>query len=342
MRLQDFDYFLPKEKIAQYPLPKRDDSRLMVLNRRLKTREDKGFSDFPGYLRTGDALVFNNTKVIPARLVGRKEKTGGRVECLLVERIHSSVYRVLSQSSRRLKAGNRILFPGSKLTAEVLEQREDCRLIRFNGISNPEKELRRISDIPLPPYLHRDSCKIDQERYQTVFAEVEGAVAAPTAGLHFTDRLLQAIIAQGIETIFVTLHVGPGTFLPVRDEEVIRHRMWEESLEVPASAADRLNRVRASGGRIFAVGTTVCRTLESVINAEGLFEPKRGKTALFITPGFWFRAVDGLITNFHLPKTTLLMLAAAFAGREWLLDSYREAVRLGYRFYSYGDAMLIV
>lgn len=342
MKLQDFDYFLPKDRIAQYPLPKRDDSRLMVLNRSEKKREDRKFFDLLNYLNPGDLLVFNDTKVFPALLAGRKEKTGGTVECLLVERISEGTYKVLSQPSRGMKAGSRILFDGSKLTAEVLENRSQCQILRFNGVPAPELELRRIGNIPLPPYIRRKSEPGDWDRYQTVFAKAEGAVASPTAGLHFTNQLLQAIIKKGVGVLPVTLHVGPGTFLPVREEEVSKHSMWEEPFFVPQETAQELNRIRKSGGRIIAVGTTACRVLETTMDEQGRFQPGEGRTALFITPGFYFRAVNGLITNFHLPKTTLLMLTAAFAGREWILESYQEAIQLGYRFYSYGDAMLIV
>ncbi len=342
MRLQDFDYGLPKERIAQYPLPKRDDSRLMVLNRVEKKRENQKFPDLLNYLKTGDALVFNDTKVVPALVAGKKEKTGGKVECLLVERVADGIYKVLSRPSRGMKAGNRIVFDGSKLTAEVLENQSQYQILHFNGIPDPESELRRIGNIPLPPYIQRKSEPMDRERYQTIFARAEGAVAAPTAGFHFTERLVEAIMTKGVEVIFVTLHVGPGTFLPVREEEISKHSLWEESFCLSQSAAGRLNQAREQKRRIIAVGTTICRVLESSIDEKGKFQAREGKTSLFITPGFEFRAIDGLVTNFHLPKTTLLMLVSAFAGREWVLESYQEAIRLGYRFYSYGDAMLIL
>lgn len=342
MKLQDFDYSLPKERIAQYSLPKRDDSRLMVLIRREKKRENRKFPDLLGYLKPGDALVFNDAKVSPALVIGKKEKTGGKVECLLVERVADGIYKVLSQPSRGMKAGNRIVFDNSRLTAEVLENQTQYQILHFNGIPDSESELRRIGNIPLPPYIRRKSEPMDRERYQTVFARAEGAIAAPTAGLHFTKELLQAIINKGIEVVSVTLHVGPGTFLPVREEDITRHQMWEERFCLSPKSAEQLNHAREQGRRIIAVGTTSCRVLESCVDEKGTFQSREGKTSLFIIPGFKFQAVEGLITNFHLPKTTLLMLVSAFAEREWVLESYQEAVRLGYRFYSYGDAMLIL
>ncbi len=264
------------------------------------------------------------------------------MECLLVEKIESVCYRVLVQPSRGIHIGSQISFLPSTLTAEVVGETENCKIMQFNSVSDPETELKRIGQVPLPPYIKRSPEAMDQKRYQTIYASKEGAVAAPTAGLHFTEELLQATITRCVSVIFVTLHVGPGTFLPVRDEEVSKHRMWEEQFSLTSSSAEQLNHVRERKGRIIAVGTTSCRVLESTVNTQGKFEARKGKTDLFITPSYQFRGMDGLITNFHLPKTTLLMLISAFAGREWVLESYQEAIRLGYRFYSYGDAMLIL
>ena len=340
--LQDFDYFLPSNQIAQYPLSERSSARLMVLHRNSNSLQNRRFLDILEYLRPGDVLVLNDTKVTPARLVGRRAKTGGRIECLLVERIESARYLVLVQPSRGIRIGTQISFLPSVLTAEVVGETENCKIIQFNSVNDPETELKRIGQVPLPPYIKRSPEVMDQKRYQTIYAKKEGAIAAPTAGLHFTDQLLQAIMSQGVGIVYVTLHVGPGTFIPVRDEEVSKHRMWEEQFCLTFSSAEQLNRVRDRKGRIIAIGTTTCRVLETTVDTDGKFHAKEGKTDLFITPGYQFRGMGGLVTNFHLPKTTLLMLVSAFAGREWILQAYQEAIREGYRFYSYGDAMLII
>ncbi len=313
----------------------------MVLHRNSKRWEHRRFSDILEYLHPVDALVLNDTKVVPFRLVGKKAKTGGKVECLLVERLDNDRYRVLLQPSRGVHEGSEILFPPSQMVGKVMSETSDDKVIQFNSVENVEGELLQIGKIPLPPYIRREVEPMDDERYQTVYAKREGAIAAPTAGLHFTDPFLQSIMTKGVRVIFVTLHVGPGTFLPVRSEDPQQHRLWPERVMVSEQTASQLNETRRSAGRIIAVGTTSCRVLESSIDEKGKFQAREGKTSLFITPGFEFRAIDGLVTNFHLPKTTLLMLVSAFAGREWVLESYQEAIRLGYRFYSYGDAMVI-
>ncbi|HVS00936.1 MAG TPA: tRNA preQ1(34) S-adenosylmethionine ribosyltransferase-isomerase QueA [Thermoanaerobaculia bacterium] len=340
MRTADFDFDLPPGRIAQHAVP-RGESRLLVLDREGPERH-RTVRDLPALLRPDDLLVLNDTRVIPARLFGRRAG-GGRIELLLVERPDESNERewdALAKPGRRAKPGTVIELDG--LTAEVVDKREDGRhRLRFSEPIEPH--LDRLGHIPLPPYIQRPDAAEDRERYQTVFARSPGAIAAPTAGLHFSEELLREIAAAGIETATVTLHVGIGTFKPVAAEEVEEHRMDSERYEVPEATAEALRRVRARGGRVVAVGTTVVRTLEGAALASGgggEVRPGPGSTALFITPGFRFQVVDILLTNFHLPRSTLLMLVSAFAGRERVLAAYTEAVREGYRFYSYGDAML--
>ena len=328
MLTRDFDYELPEERIAQEPAP-RGESRLLVLDAEGPQRHRR-VRDLPGLLRPGDLLVLNDTRVIPARLYGRRGE--GRMEILLVEKLGDLEWEALVRPGRRARPGTEILFEG--LAAEVLDKREDRYRLRF---SEPvESHLDRLGHIPLPPYIHRPDEASDRDRYQTVFARTPGAIAAPTAGLHFTERLLEEIAAAGIGIARVTLHVGIGTFKPVSAERIEDHRMDRERYEVGEETAEAIRRTRESGGRIVAVGTTVVRTLESSAGTAG-----SGSTELFITPGFRFRVVDVLLTNFHLPRSTLLMLVSAFAGRERVLAAYEEAIREGYRFYSYGDAMLV-
>ncbi len=340
MRTADFDFELPPESIAQHAVP-RGESRLLVLDREGPERH-RTVRDLPVLLRAGDLLVLNDTRVIPARLFGRRAG-GGLIELLLVERPNESnknEWDALARPGRRARPGTVIELEG--LTAEVVDKREDGRhRLRFSEPIEPH--LDRLGHIPLPPYIQRPDAEEDRERYQTVFARQPGAIAAPTAGLHFSEALLREIAAAGIETATVTLHVGIGTFKPVAVEQVAEHRMDSERYEVPEATAEALRQVRARGGRVVAVGTTVVRTLEAAALASGGGEvrPGQGSTALFITPGFRFQAVDVLLTNFHLPRSTLLMLVSAFAGRERVLAAYAEAVREGYRFYSYGDAMLL-
>jgi S-adenosylmethionine:tRNA ribosyltransferase-isomerase len=333
---RDFDYELPEERIAQEPAP-RGESRLLVLDAEGPERHRR-VRDLPGLLRPGDLLVLNDTRVIPARLYGLRGE--GRMEVLLVEKLGDREWEALVRPGRRARPGTEILFEG--LTAEVVDKREDRYRLRFSEPVEPH--LDRLGHIPLPPYIHRPEHRpehrpdeaADRERYQTVFARTPGAIAAPTAGLHFSEGLLEEIAAAGIGIARVTLHVGIGTFKPVSAEKVEDHRMDRERYEVGEETAQAIRRTRESGGRIVAVGTTVVRTLESSAGLAG-----SGSTELFITPGFRFRVVDVLLTNFHLPRSTLLMLVSAFAGRERVLAAYEEAIREGYRFYSYGDAMLV-
>jgi S-adenosylmethionine:tRNA ribosyltransferase-isomerase len=337
----DFDYELPAASIAQEAAP-RGESRLLVLDREGPDRHAR-VRDLPRLLRPGDLLVLNDTRVIPARLFGRRAgsagQIGGRMELLLIERLGDREWDALVKPGRRARSGTVIeLDPG--LAAEVVDKREDGRhRLRFSEPIEPH--LERLGHIPLPPYIHRPDTSEDRERYQTVYARTPGAVAAPTAGLHFTERLLEEIAAAGIEVARVTLHVGIGTFKPVAVERIEEHRMDRERYEIGEEAAEAIRRVRERG-RVVAVGTTVVRTLESAALAgDGTVLPGSGSTELFITPGFRFQVVDALLTNFHLPRSTLLMLVSAFAGRERVLAAYEEAVREGYRFYSYGDAMLV-
>ncbi|HWM91013.1 MAG TPA: tRNA preQ1(34) S-adenosylmethionine ribosyltransferase-isomerase QueA [Thermoanaerobaculia bacterium] len=330
MLTRDFDYELPEERIAQEPAP-RGESRLLVLDAEGPGRHRR-VRDLPGLLRPGDLLVLNDTKVIPARLFGRRGE--GRMEVLLVEKLGDREWEALVRPGRRARPGTVILFDG--LTAEVVDKREDqYRQYRLRFSEPVEPHLDRLGHIPLPPYIRRPDSAADRERYQTVFARTPGAIAAPTAGLHFSEDLLERIAAAGIGIARVTLHVGIGTFKPVSAERVEDHRMDRERYEIGEETAEAIRRTRESGGRIVAVGTTVVRTLESSEGAAG-----SGSTDLFITPGYRFRVVDILLTNFHLPRSTLLMLVSAFAGRERVLAAYEEAIREGYRFYSYGDAML--
>jgi S-adenosylmethionine:tRNA ribosyltransferase-isomerase len=332
---RDFSYHLPEESIAQEPAP-RGESRLLVLDAEESDRHRR-VRDLPRLLRPGDLLVLNDTRVIPARLFGQRQE-GGKTEVLLVEKVGDREWEALVRPGRRARPGTEIVFDG--LTAEVVEKRADGRhRLRFSEPVEPH--LDRLGHVPLPPYIRRPDRESDRERYQTVYARHPGAVAAPTAGLHFTADLLEEISKAGIGIARVTLHVGLGTFKPVAAERVEDHRMESERYEVGEETAAAVRRTRGTEGRIVAVGTTVVRTLESAALAGGgEVRPGRGATELFITPGFRFQAVDVLLTNFHLPRSTLLMLVSAFAGRERVLAAYEEAIREGYRFYSYGDAML--
>jgi S-adenosylmethionine:tRNA ribosyltransferase-isomerase len=334
----DFDYELPAASIAQ-EAPPRGESRLLVLDREGGDRHSR-VRDLPRLLRPGDLLVLNDTRVIPARLFGRRPGWTGKMELLLVERLTEREWDALVKPGRRARPGT-VIELGENLSAEVIAKREDGRhLLRF---SEPvEDHLERLGHVPLPPYIRRPDTPEDRERYQTVYARSPGAVAAPTAGLHFTQSLLEEIAAAGIEIAKVTLHVGIGTFKPVKAEQVEDHRMESERYEIGEEAAAAIRRTREQGGRIVAVGTTVVRTLESAALAGGgEVLAGAGSTDIFITPGFQFQVVDALLTNFHLPCSTLLMLVSAFAGRERILASYEEAIQKSYRFYSYGDAMLV-
>ena len=333
MELKDFEFDLPERLIAQRPLPERDSSRLMAVSRETGNIEHRSFRDLPGFLRAGDVLVLNDTKVIPTRLFGAKT-TGGKVELLLVERINGNEWQCLSKPS--LKPGGRILFEG--LEGEVTGRDEDglCT-IRFSG----PLDLEKTGKVPLPPYIRREADEADKIRYQTVFAGPVGAVAAPTAGLPFTDSILDEIRAMGVLVRHVTLHTGPGTFMPVRTNRVEEHRMMKERYSIPKETFDAVDSAKKEGRRVVAVGTTSTRTLEASLS-KGFDEPLlEGATGLFIYPGYKFRVVDALLTNFHLPGSTLLMLVSAFAGRELILKAYADAVQEEYRFFSYGDAMLL-
>jgi S-adenosylmethionine:tRNA ribosyltransferase-isomerase len=333
-----FDYALPPELIAQEPVEPRDASRLLVLHRSSGRIEHRRFRELPEYLRSGDVLVVNETKVIPARLVGRRE-AGGRVELLLLRRRRAGCWEVLARPARRVRSGERLIF-GEDLEARVVEEgAEGRRVVEFPGGEQAEAVLKRLGQTPLPPYIRRSS---PLERYQTVYAREEGSVAAPTAGLHFTPELLEALRRLGVEVVPVVLHVGPATFRPVRTEKVEEHRLEPEYYRVSPEAAARIERASRQGGRVVAVGTTVVRALETVAARHGRVVAGEGWADLFIYPGHCFRRVDALITNFHLPRSSLLMLVCAFAGRERVLAAYRLAVEHRYRFYSFGDAMLIL
>ena len=339
MKKSDFHYDLPPELIAQAPLAERSASRLLVVDVPAQRFEDRRFTDIVDYLRAGDLLVFNDTRVLPARLYGRKE-TGGAVE-ILIERI-SGTHEAIAQLgvSKPPKSGNRIrLEDGSALM--VLGREGGFYTLRHEGSEPLEKLLLRLGRMPLPPYIMRDAQAADVERYQTVYARAPGAVAAPTAGLHFDKALLESVAARGVDFGYVTLHVGAGTFQPLRGERIEDHTMHREWLNVGAELVEKIRRARQRGGRVIAVGTTVVRALESARRGDEV-QPFAGETQIFIFPGFRISTVDALVTNFHLPESTLLMLVSAFAGRELILEAYRHAVAQRYRFFSYGDAMLIL
>ena len=341
MKTSDFDYVLPEELIAQTPMEPRDHSWLMVVHRGTGAIEHKHFYDLPQHLRPGDALVINETKVIPARLLGVKEDTGVPVEVLLLRRENATDWEALVRPGRRLKPGATCVFGDGLLRCTVLENVAETggRLVRFQYEGVFEELLDRLGEMPLPPYIHEKLQ--DQSRYQTVYAKAEGSAAAPTAGLHFTPALLEQVRAMGVTVVPVLLHVGLGTFRPVKEEDVDKHVMHSEYYQVTREAADTLNRIRQAGGRLICVGTTSVRTIETVADSDGIIHPGAGETAIFIKPGVKIKAVDALITNFHLPQSTLLMLVSTFLGREKALDAYRLAVQEKYRFFSFGDAMFI-
>lgn len=341
MKTADFDYELPERLIAQTPAEPRDHSRLLVVHRKDQSIEHRHFYDVIDYLHPGDALVINETRVIPARLTGVKEETGIPVEVLLLRRENTSDWEALVRPGRRLKPGTFCSFGDGALRCEILENVPETggRMVRFHFDGVFEELLDRLGEMPLPPYIHE---KLENpERYQTVYAKEEGSAAAPTAGLHFTPELLERIRAKGITVVPVLLHVGLGTFRPVQVENVETHEMHSEFCQVTPEAAETLNAVRKAGGRIVCVGTTSVRTLETMAEEDGTIRAGAGETRIFIYPGVRIKAVDALITNFHLPQSTLLMLVSAFIGREQTLSIYREAVRENYRFFSFGDAMLI-
>lgn len=340
MKLEEFDYNLPEELIAQVPIAKRDESRLMVLHRDSKRVEHKTFRDVIDYLKPGDCLVRNNTKVIPARLYGKKE-TGANVEFVLLNQIEGDIWESIVRPGNKLKPGTKVEFGDGLLKATILDIMDGgTRKVKFEyeGIFN--EILDKIGLMPLPPYIH-ESLK-EKDRYQTVYAKYNGSAAAPTAGLHFTPELLNRIEEKGIKIANVTLHVGIGTFRPVKEENIEEHKMHTEHFYIKQEDVDKINETKKAGGRVIAVGTTSCRVLETIASEEtGLVEATEGDTGIYIYPGYKFKCIDGLITNFHLPKSTLLMLVSALAGREFVLDAYNEAVKEKYRFFSFGDAMLI-
>lgn len=339
MLLSDFDYHLPEELIAQYPAQVRDQSRLLVLGRSSGAINHRRFYNLPDYLNPGDTLVFNDTRVIPARLIGSKTDSGGKVEVFLLHRLTDECWEALVKPGRKLRPGTKVTF-SEELSCEILAVTDfGGRVVRFLYSGIFEEILDRLGETPLPPYIHAKLS--DRERYQTVYARERGSAAAPTAGLHFTPQLLEQLKAKGVNLAFVTLHVGLGTFRPVSVEDVTSHKMHREFYSVPEETAAMVNRTRESGGRIVAVGTTAVRTLETAA-VEGRLAAGSGWTEIFIYPGYRFQLVDALITNFHLPKSTLLMLISALAGRENVLAAYREAVAEKYRFFSFGDAMLII
>lgn len=350
MHIKEFDYDLPPELIAQYPLEERDHSRLMVLHRENKTIEHRYFFEIADYFKPGDVLVLNDTKVIPARLVGKKQ-SGGRIEVFLLRpqengRVDESTWQCLINCSKKPKLHSKVLFDQS-LTAEILEEEEEGFKVRFKYEGNIEQVLDHIGLTPLPPYIKRGNSlskdeSLDRERYQTIFARSRGAVAAPTAGLHFTSELIDQIKAKGVKVLFLTLHVGWGTFQPVRVERIEEHGMHSEYYTLSPSTAKAINDARRRKARIIGVGTTTTRCLESTANGKGAIKSGKGYTNLFIYPAYSFKTIDSLITNFHLPRSTLLMLVSAFAEKEFILEAYREAIKEGYRFYSYGDAMFII
>ena len=343
MILSDFDYQLPEELIAQEPLPERTASRLMLLDRQKGIVAHHLFTNLADLLRPGDLLVRNETKVIPARLFGRKP-TGGQVEVLLVRQVEreGNTWRCMTRSSKPVRTGTRLDFPGG-LTGQVMAEEEDgCRQVRFECDGSFWELLDTHGRMPLPPYIRREADQADAQRYQTTFAREPGAVAAPTAGLHFDDAAFAALEKRGIEICGLTLHVGLGTFLPVRQENLDNHRMHGEHYEISVETAEKVNLARREGRRVIALGTTSTRALEDAVDEQGIVQPGAGLSELFIRPGYQFKAIDGLLTNFHLPKSTLLMLVSAFAGRENVLAAYREAVAQRYRFFSYGDCMLII
>lgn len=341
MNLKDFYYDLPQELIAQDPLEDRASSRLLVLDKTTGDIKHQVFRDILQYLKPNDCLVLNNTKVIPARLLGNKEDTNAGIEVLLLKRKENDVWETLVKPGKKAKSGTKIVFGNGLLTGEVLEVIEDGnRLIKFTYQGIFEEVLEQLGEMPLPPYITHPLA--DKNRYQTVYAKYEGSAAAPTAGLHFTKDLLQEIQERGISIASVTLHVGLGTFRPVKVEDVTQHHMHSEFYCIDEEAQEKINETRRKGGRIICVGTTSCRTLESAAKEDGSVSAGSGWTDIFIYPGYEFKAVDGLITNFHLPESTLLMLVSALAGREHILAAYEQAVKEKYRFFSFGDAMFIL
>ncbi len=342
MKLSDFKYPLPDELIAQYPVEKRDESRLLVVNRKNDNISHHTFRDLPEFLRKGDCLVINETKVFPARLMGTKEKTDAQVEIFLLRELESSLWEVLVKPARKVRVGNRLSLTDD-LYCDVIDNTvSGGRVVRFNYNGNFFSIVQKLGRSPLPPYIKREPEDLDKERYQTIFAKVRGAVAAPTAGLHFTEELVKTSKSRGVRVVPIVLHVGLGSFRPVMVEDLSRHKMDSEYYEVYEESARIINETKSNGGKVIAVGTTSVRALETAVTSDNMVKTEKGWTDKFIYPPYLFKIVDALITNFHLPCSTLLMLASAFAGQELITAAYREAVNEKYRFYSYGDAMLIL
>ena len=341
MNVEEFDYHLPESLIAQTPLKNRDQSRLLVLGRKTGNIAHKHFTDIMDYFEPGDTLVLNDTRVMPERLFGLKEETGAKVEMLMLTRIEDNDWEVLLKPAKRIKVGNTLSFGNGKIIAECIKELEQGgRIMRLHYEGILEERLDELGEMPLPPYIKERLD--DPDRYQTVYAKENGSAAAPTAGLHFTDELLQKIKDKGVNIAFITLHVGLGTFRPVSVEDIDDHEMHSEYYQMTKETADMLNKTKENGHRIISVGTTSTRTLETIRRDHEQFVATSGWTDIFIYPGFEYKAIDGLITNFHLPKSTLVMLVSAFSSREYILNAYKEAVKLKYRFFSFGDAMLII
>jgi len=336
MKLSDFDYHLPKELIAKYPAQPRDSCRLMVLDRKDKTIEHRIFRDVIDYLKPGDTLVLNNTKVIPARLIGKKEKTNANIEVFLLRPIEDNIWEALIKNVRRLKKNQKIII-SDDFYVEFLSKDDEKAIVKIHS-KDIKSDLEKYGHVPLPPYIEREDEEKDKDYYQTVFADKEGSVASPTAGLHFTKELLEKIKEKGVNIAYITLHVGLGTFKPVKTEDITKHKMHEEYFTIPKETLEMIKKTKENKKSLVAVGTTVVRALETY----GKFGKTEGFTDIFIYPPYEFKIVDKLITNFHLPKSTLLMLVSAFADRDFILKAYNEAVKERYRFFSYGDAMLIV
>lgn len=345
MHISEFDYELPEELIAQQPLERRDASRMLVLNREQQTWTHSKFTSFPELVRAGDVIVINNTRVFPARLLGRRDPSGGRVEVLLLREIEPSVWEALVRPAHRLNEGARVRFGDSSLSAEVVGcQSNGVRQLKFAGDKSLDLLIDEVGQTPLPQYIKRTggSSETDKARYQTMFAREKGAIAAPTAGLHFTPGIIEALQDCGAHIAEITLHVGYGTFEPVRADEIEDHEVAAEFFNITEAAASLVTGAREAGGRVIAVGTTTTRALETAATADGIVKAGNAATELTIKPGYKFRAVDALLTNFHLPRSSLLILVSAFAGRELVLDAYRDAVQAGFRFYSYGDCMFVI
>ncbi len=339
MKKSDFDFYLPEELIAQTPLEKRDSSRLLVLDKATGALEHRHFYELPEFLNEGDCLVLNNSRVLPARLIGTR-KTGGAVELVLLRDLGEGRWECLSRPGRKTKPGTALVFGGGELTAEVESVAEGGnRIVRFDYEGIFLEVLERLGKMPLPPYIKEELD--DPERYQTVYSRELGSAAAPTAGLHFTQELLDKIAAKGVKVCYVTLHVGLGTFRPVKEDDIEQHDMHSEYCVIPPETATLINETKAHGGRVICVGTTSCRTLESWAQEDGHMEPSAGWTSIYIYPGYRFKVMDALVTNFHLPQSTLIMLVSALAGRKHVLHAYEEAVKNRYRFFSFGDAMFI-